>query len=82
MDTITNNLLLGHQLSISLYKSAKIDAAKELLKNVVYRFDELHGSNHEYTNSAKRDLEDINNFKKVSNNDHLPNTGLWLFYLY
>ena len=80
MDTITNNLLLGHQLSISLYKSAKIDAAKELLKNVVYRFDELHGSNHEYTNSAKRDLEDINNFKKVSNNDHLPNTGLWLFY--
>ena len=80
MDTITNNLLLGHQLSISLYKSAKIDAAKELLKNVVYRFDELHGSTHEYTNSAKRDLEDINNFKKVSNNDHLPNTGLWLFY--
>ena len=80
MDTITNNLLLGHQLSISLYKSAKIDAAKELLKNVVYRFDELYGSNHEYTNSAKRDLEDINNFKKVSNNDHLPNTGLWLFY--
>lgn len=80
MDTITNNLLLGHQLSISLYKSAKIDAAKELLKNVVYRFDELHGSNHEYTNSAKRDLEDINNFKKVSNNSHLSNTGLLLFY--
>jgi tetratricopeptide (TPR) repeat protein len=80
MDTITNNLLLGHQLSISLYKSAKIDSAKELLKNVVYRFDELYGSNHEYTNSAKSDLEDINNFKKVSNNSHLSNTGLLLFY--